>query len=145
MKHVNIYICATQKSPKRLNGVGCYILEFQTDKGAVTKTQFVELENETANSAEMVLMSEALKRLTAKCELTIYTVVGQVGIAIGTGWITNWEENGWKTSKNTPVQDKEKWILLRSLLIGHDVSFETGEHQYLEWMNREITKRIDTK
>ncbi len=82
MKHVNIYICKTQKSPKRLNGT-----------------------------------------------------------AMESGWVDKWEENGWKTSKNTPVRDSEKWSLMRKFLIGHDFRFVTGKHEYLEWMNREIIKK----
>ncbi|MCM1468104.1 MAG: hypothetical protein NC086_08145, partial [Alistipes sp.] len=138
---VNIYICKTQKSPKRQNGTGCYILEFVTEKGAVTRTGFVELENETANSAEIVLVTEALRRLNEKCSLALYTEAGQVGTAVETGWIGKWEQNGWKTGKGTPVQDREKWEAMGKLLIGHDFCFKTGKHPYLEWMNREVKQR----
>lgn len=140
MRQVNIYICKTQKSPRRQNGTGCYILEFVTEKGAVTRTGFVELENETANSAEIVLITEALRRLNEKCSLAVYTETGQVNVAIESGWVQKWKENGWKTEKGTPVHDREKWDAMSNLLIGHDFHFETGGHQYLEWMNREIKR-----
>lgn len=140
MKHVNIYICKTQKSPKRLNGTGCYILECVTDRGPATRTGFVELKEETANSAELVLVTEALRRLNEKCELTIYLETGQIGAAMESGWVDRWEANGWKTSKNTPVRDSEKWSLMRNFLIGHDFRFVTQKHEYLGWMKREIMK-----
>jgi len=142
MRQVNIYICKTQKSPRRQNGTGCYILEFVTEKGAVTRTGFVDLKNETANSAEIILITEALRRLNQKCRLSIYTETGQVGVAVESGWIEKWKQNGWKTEKGTPVHDREKWDAMSNLLIGHDFRFETGAHQYLEWMNREI-KRVE--
>lgn len=141
MKQVNIYISKTQKSPKRQNGSGCYILETETPKGTERRKGFVELTNETANSAEIVLITEALRRLNQKCRLTIYTETGQVGVAVESGWIEKWKRSGWKTEKGTPVHDREKWDAMSRLLIGHEFHFETGTHPHLEWMNREVKQR----
>lgn len=140
MRQVNIYICKTQKSPRRQNGTGCYILEFVTEKGAVTRTGFVELKNETANSAEIILITEALRRLNEKCILAIHTETGQVSVAVESGWIEKWKQSGWKTEKGTPVHDMEKWDAMSNLLIGHEFHFETGTHQYFEWMSRELKR-----
>lgn len=104
----------------------------------------MELKDETANSAEIILITEALRRLNEKCILAIYTETGQVNVAVESGWIEKWKQNDWKTEKGTPVHDREKWDAMSRLLIGHEFHFETGAHQYLEWMNREI-KRAEAR
>lgn len=140
MKHVNIYIHKTQKSPRRQDGAGCYVLETETKKGMETRKGFVELKNETANSAELILITEALRRLNKKCRLTIYTEAGQVGAAMESGWIERWKENGWKTERGTPIHDMEKWDEMSSLLAGHEYEFKTGTHPYLAWMTWAVEK-----
>lgn len=140
MWHVNIYIHKTQKSPRRQDGAGCYVLETETKKGTETRKKFFELKNETANSAELILITEALRRLNKKCMLTIYTETGQVGAAVESGWIERWKENGWKTERGTPVHDMEKWEEMSSLLAGHEYEFKTGTHPYLAWMTWAVEK-----
>lgn len=80
MKHVNLYTYSSVKSPKAaetLNKAVGYILEFQTKKGPVTRTETILLGNLhkgiTKNQSNILVVGMALSRMNIKVELDLYT------------------------------------------------------------------------
>ena len=139
MQHVNIYTASGIRSPRAGNGVAGFVLEMKTEKGPVTFTKTAEILNATANQSELRILIMALKRLTKKCSLTIYTESGYV--AAGIEELSRWQENGWKTSRGTDVANKEEWQETAELLNGHAFSVTTENHEYRAWLRSEVTRK----
>lgn len=139
MQHVNLYTASGIRSPRAGNGVAGFVLEMKTEKGPVTFTKTAEILNATANQSELRILIMALKRLTKKCSLTIYTESGYV--AAGIEELSRWQENGWKTSRGTDVANKEEWLETAELLNGHAFSVTTENHEYRAWLRNEVTRK----
>ena len=68
-------------------------------------------------------------------EIKIYTdsVYLKDGITV---WIKKWEKNGWKSSNNQPIKNKDLWLELNKLSSEHKVSWNWVEgHSNNEFNN----------
>ncbi len=141
MRHVNIYTATTFKGVKIQNGDIGYILEFITDKAPVTLTKYEYIEGVTPNAAELKAVIKALKRMTEKCELTIYTESMYVASGYNSGWVNAWKTNYWKTSRGKEVSNKSDWQQLDRLLDGHKFTFfAQKQHSYRQWLTDTVNK-----
>ncbi len=77
----------------------------------------------TNNVMELTAVIEGLKMLKEPCLVTLYSDSSYVVNAITQNWLHNWEANGFKTSNNKPVKNRELWEDLSSLLKIHKVTF----------------------
>lgn len=77
--------------------------------------------NTTNNRMELTAVIEALKYLRKsdfrKCEINADSNYVLGGI---TGWIKNWEKNGWKTADKKPVLNQDLWKELDILVKGYE-------------------------
>lgn len=139
MQHVNIYTASGIRSPRAGNGRAGYILELRTEKGPATLTKTAEILNATANQSELRILIMALKRLTESCCLTIYTESAY--LAAGLSSLSQWKQNGWKTSRGTEVANKAEWLEAAELLNAHMFSASTENHEYRAWLRNEVTRK----
>lgn len=142
MREVNLYTASGIKSPRPASGTAGYILEMKTEKGAVTLTKTAEIPNATANRSELKILIMALKRLTGKCRLTIYTESAYV--AAGLEVLPRWRDNGWRTGRGREIANRAEWQEAAELLEGHEFSVDTGNHEYRAWLRREVTGKEKT-
>ncbi len=77
----------------------------------------------TNNVMELTAVIEGLKMLKEPCLVTLYSDSSYVVNAITQNWLRTWETNGFKTSNNKPVKNRELWEDLSSLLKTHKVTF----------------------
>ena len=118
-----------------------YILSVQTRKGEATASDFKTLENVTANQSELQVLILALKRMTQKSILHIYTENMYVANAIE-NWLENWKRNGWIAAKGKPVANLKEWQELDKLLKGHEYTFHVQEeHEYRKWLKNEVSRK----
>ena len=107
----------------------------------VTLTATKKLENATENQAELIAIIEALGHMQIKCNLNIYTDNDQIPAAIKNGWVTSWQQAGWKNAKGKPVANRAEWQKMTELLVGNEVEWHVKEHHsYRKWMESEIRK-----
>lgn len=139
MREVNLYTASGIRSPRAANGRAGFVLEMKFEKGPATLTKTAEILNATANQSELRILIMALKRLTKKCSLTIYTESRYV--AAGLEALPQWQENGWKTSRGKDVANKEEWLEAAELLNGHEISVTTENHEYRAWLRNEVTRK----
>ena len=68
----------------------------------------------TNNRMELMAPIMALRKIKKASKITIYTdsIYLKNGI---TGWIKNWEKNGWKRADKKPVKNKDLWLTLNKL------------------------------
>lgn len=112
----------------------------KTEKGPVTLTKTAEILNATANQSELRIIIEGVKRLREKCRLTIYTESSYV--AAGFRELSRWKENGWRTSRNKEVANREEWQEIAEILSEHEVTVVTAaEHEYRTWLRGEVARK----
>jgi len=73
--------------------------------------------NTTNNVMELLGVIEAMKLITdTDVNIEVYSDSAYVVECFKKKWYVNWEKNGWKTSKKTPVENKELWVQLIKLV-----------------------------
>ncbi|MCP3683630.1 MAG: ribonuclease HI [bacterium] len=87
-----------------------------------TKCLAETLPDFTNNMAEIYAMILGLKGLNRRCEVTIFTD-SAYSLQCVTSWIPKWVKNDWKTSKGSPVKNKELITQLYDLCQTHKVKF----------------------
>ncbi len=118
MKKITIYTDGACSGNPGKGGWGC-VLIYNDYK----KTFSGYDENTTNNKMELMAVIEALKKLKEPCEVDVYTDSAYVSNAFLNDWITNWQNNGFKTAGKKEVQNKDLWLELITLCSTHSVTF----------------------
>jgi ribonuclease HI len=72
----------------------------------------------TNNRMELTAVIEALRALKRPVHARVHTDSRYVQQGIR-DWISNWKQNGWKTSAKAPVKNADLWRQLDALTSGH--------------------------
>ena len=140
MKQVKIFVQTSFRRPRKGNGWIGYVLETQGKQGMVTRTGFEQLEDATRHRAELVSVCKALERMVLPSEIAIFT--DSLYVASGwNGWIEQWQQNNWYSSRGNPVAYREEWERLLELAKPHKITVENTEHEYSGWLKTELSRR----
>jgi ribonuclease HI len=96
--------------------------------GALLKYQKVQKEiygghlSTTNNRMELTAVIEALKLLSASCQVILYTDSKYVQEGIS-NWIHIWKKNGWKNTRRQPVANQDLWQELDQLAKKHQIDW----------------------
>jgi ribonuclease HI len=118
MKEVTIYTdgaCSGNPGPGGWGAVLTY-----KDK---QKTAFGYEPHTTNNRMELVAVIESLKLLNQPCHVQVYSDSAYLVNCFNNNWIEGWQKNGWRTSKNQPVENRELWEALLELMKIHQVEY----------------------
>jgi ribonuclease HI len=74
----------------------------------------------TNNRMELTAAIEALRALTRRCRVDLYTDSQYVRMGI-TEWLANWKRKGWKNAARKPVKNQDLWQVLDSEAGRHEV------------------------
>ena len=77
----------------------------------------------TNNRMELTAVIEGLKALQEPCCVNVFSDSAYVCNAFLQNWINAWERNGWITSTGKPVENRDLWEALLTLMRRHKVSF----------------------
>lgn len=120
MKNIQIYTdggCSGNQFDLNIGGWGA-ILQY----GEHEKELYGGSKNTTNNKMELQAVIEALKLIKNKnVIIEIFSDSSYVVECFLKKWYINWEKNGWKTAKKTPVENKEYWKELISLVESFEV------------------------
>lgn len=115
MKKIYLYTdgaCSGNQYDSNIGGYGA-VLQYGQHK----KELYGGEENTTNNRMELLAVIEALKLIKENnVQIEIYSDSSYVVECFVQGWYKNWEKNGWKTSKKTPVENQELWQALIDLV-----------------------------
>ncbi len=78
--------------------------------------------NTTNNRMEMMAVIKALENIKRPSALKIFTDSTYLKNGF-TLWLPRWQKNGWKTSENKPVKNKELWLRILDLTRDHQVQW----------------------
>ncbi|MBQ2083726.1 MAG: hypothetical protein II469_01140 [Firmicutes bacterium] len=122
MKIVNMYTdgaCSGNQNEENVGGWGC-ILEFAGREKELWDGEV----NTTNNRMELSAPIAGLSALKEKSLLVrIYSDSSYLVNCFQQGWHKNWVKNGWKTSQKKPVENRELWEKLLSLMEGQTCEF----------------------
>ena len=65
----------------------------------------------TNNRMELQAVLAGLQALTRPCQVTLITDSQLVAKGL-TEWVVRWQQNGWRTTKRTPVENRDLWEAL---------------------------------
>ena len=93
--------------------------------------------NTTNNRMELLAPINALKEMTVRSEINIFTDSQYVKLGI-TEWINNWTINNWQTSKKEDVKNKDLWVELYNLNKSLNVKWNWVKAHAGDPMNEEV-------
>ncbi|MBQ1418204.1 MAG: hypothetical protein IIY95_02200 [Firmicutes bacterium] len=122
MKIVSMYTdgaCSGNQNEENVGGWGC-ILEYAGREKELWDGEV----NTTNNRMELSAPIAGLSALKEKGLLVrIYSDSSYLVNCFQQGWHKNWVKNGWKTSQKKPVENRELWEKLLSLMEGQTCEF----------------------
>lgn len=132
MKSVDIYTDgACSGNPG--DGGYCAILSYNGREKVVSGYEA----NTTNNRMELLAAIKGLESLIEPCNVKLYSDSRYLVDAFNLGWITLWQNNGWKNSGGKAVKNVDLWKRLIELLTIHEVNFvKVKGHSDNEYNNR---------
>lgn len=107
--------CSRNPGP---GGWGCVLLYREHRK------EFSGAEEMTTNNRmELTAAIEALKLLNRSCSVDLYTDSAYLCNAFEQRWLSNWQNNQWKTSSGKNVENRDLWEELLKQCKIHTVRF----------------------
>ena len=111
--------CSGNQNDENIGGWGA-ILEY----GKAAKELHGGESNTTNNRMELMAVIEAFKALTRTgLDCQVFTDSSYVASCFREKWYLNWQKNGWRTSGKKPVENRQLWEELISLVQQHRVTF----------------------
>lgn len=98
-------------------------MAFTDSRGVLHEREISGGRKATANSNALQGAIEAIKNIKGSCMLDIQTDNDYLAGAVKNGWLSLWQESGWKTAKGTMVKNQEQWKELSGLMARHSVRF----------------------
>lgn len=92
----------------------------------------------TNNRMELQAAVEALKSLTRRCEVDLFTDSQYLKQGM-TAWIHNWRRNGWLSSDKKPIKNQDLWVQLDECASSHHVHW----HWVKAHNGHEYNERVD--
>ncbi|MCM1222839.1 MAG: hypothetical protein NC548_51115, partial [Lachnospiraceae bacterium] len=142
---VKMYIASSVKGPGRRKGSCGYALWCPTrppsEKNPLTGTMYIGETSE--HHALLYALHEAAGRVHSECFLTVHTDSPYIAAALS-GWLKDWEANGYLTKKGKPVADAGLWAETAERLAaaGHPVHAALKHtHEWRNWLAWELEKR----
>ncbi|TNE73435.1 ribonuclease HI [bacterium] len=77
----------------------------------------------TNNRMEMMAVIKALQALKKPCLVNIHSDSALIINAFTQNWIGNWIRKGWKKADNKPVENKDLWEEMLSVMEKHQVKW----------------------
>lgn len=77
----------------------------------------------TNNRMELTSVIMALENLHQSCTVRLHSDSSYVVNAFNNGWLINWQQNGWKKSDKSAVENVDLWQRLLSVADKHRISW----------------------
>lgn len=132
MKTVDVY---TDGACSGNPGVGgyCSILIYNGVEKVISGSE----KDTTNNRMELLAVIKGLECLKETCFVNLYSDSQYVVDAFNKGWITNWQNNNWRTSDKKEVKNLDLWKKLLELNQKHTITFiKVKGHSDNEYNNR---------
>ena len=124
---VKVITCLDHKGNPKGNGTAKALIIYVDEQGERHEKEIkAEIENDTRNALALKLSVEVLKALIKPCEVELSIDCKYIKNCINNGWLTSWQQSGWKKTDGKPPANVELWKLLDMSLKLHNVKFIGG-------------------
>lgn len=113
-----------------------YVLETIVNEQIYTKEGFGTV-TATNHAAVITALVEALKRFKKPCKLFIHTESAFVNNMISMR-LEEWARQQYKNAKGEQIKNYELWESLGREALKHEYITVTGEHEYSDWLKRQM-------
>ena len=111
--------CSGNQNDKNFGGWGAALIY-----GKHSKELFGGEVNTTNNRMEMTALLRAFEAVTKDgLSIEVFSDSSYLINCFRKEWYINWQNNGWKTANNTPVENKDLWESLLPYLGKHRIMF----------------------
>lgn len=154
MREINLYIVITAHGPKKQDGAYGWVLESIRENGEPdprTKSGIGIRENTIDRDLALEAVAESLGHLNTECLVHIHLDPAYMAKTFPTfwdnGWVSRWEENGWRTAKGDEVKNAHLWKNCLSALRGNSVVYArpSDGNPYKAWILSEINRALRGK
>jgi ribonuclease HI len=104
------------------NNIGGWACIFQYEDGTSSELSGYS-EQTTNNRMEMVAAIEGLKALPPHSDVELYSDSAYLVNCFLDRWYVKWQANGWLNGKKKPVENRDLWEELLTLVVQHKVKF----------------------
>lgn len=122
LPHVSIWTDGSSLGNPGPGGYGAILL-FDRAGETLTKELSQGYRNTTNNRMEVMAAIAALEALKTPCKVTLYSDSQYLVHAHTQGWLNNWIQKNWKTSKKISVKNVDLWKRLLDAERPHDVTY----------------------
>jgi len=128
---VNIYIKYRFRGNPRGAGEAAAIIEYIDKTGkAHIRQQQIRIEHDTKNALALKICINTMRLLLKRCEAMIFIDCEYLRNAHRQGWVTKWQQDGWKKANKKPPANLEDWKQFYMLTQIHSVQFEPYNSRY---------------
>jgi ribonuclease HI len=97
------------------------------------------MQETTNNRMEIYAAVAGLRALNEPCDVQIYSDSAYLVNTFQRGWIRAWQNNDWKTSSKSPVENQDLWRQLLIAMQRHNVTW----HKVKGHADNELNNRCD--
>ena len=137
MLETHIYIEIDSRTQRESDKNYGYILECL---GKTSTKEGFGTARATYNKANLIAITEAIKRFKEPCEIHIHTRDEYV-LNMIERCLNAWAENGFQNAKGKPVANQKEWMELWEQSQNHLLLTEPGEHSYSSWLQTQFKER----
>lgn len=102
-------------------------LQFTDRQGRVHEKKIERDHEGTRNGNCLLAAAEGFRALNRPCMVTVNTDCDYITYAYKNGWVTEWEQNGWKRANGGELKNAEAWRALQEAKAPHSVRFALTE------------------
>lgn len=130
---VSIYVKSQFRGNPRGAGEAAAIIEYIDKSGnAHNRQQRIEIKKDTKNALHLKICNVAMRLLLKPCNIKIFIDCDYMANACRLGWLTKWQQDGWKKANGKPPANIEDWKGFYILTQIHTVTFEPYNEKYIK-------------
>lgn len=138
MKTVDLFVTTSLRGSAKGTGRVMYSLRTTLKSGKVHESIPEVAEYDDTSERKLILLAarDALTHMNFACMIVLHTECDYITSVLCQGWLTHWQQSGWKNSRGKEVKDACLWSMLLQDVEedGHVFTAVTEKHEFVDWM-----------
>lgn len=128
---ISIFVKDRFRGNPRGAGEAAAIVEYIDRKGeSHIRQQQIRIERDTKNALALKICIAAMRVLLKPCEITIFIDCDYLANAHRQGWVSKWQQDGWRRANGKPPANVEDWKQFYMLTEIHKIEFSAYDNRH---------------
>lgn len=128
---ISIFIKDRFRGNPRGTGEAAAIVEYIDRKGeSHIRQQQIQIEHDTKNALALKICIAAMRVLLKPCDITIFIDCDYLANAHRQGWVSKWQQDGWRRANGKPPANVEDWKQFLMLAEIHKIEFAAYDDRH---------------